>query len=624
MEIDKNSSLDLITDGGELKTVDDIDTSSNSSVDEEEIPHSQQEKRDPEYSAILALIRVLPHGTKVKRWADYVIDRCGDIINIRHAIARYSEKASHARTSERSEDHVERALTYMRRYFVVICLAAFLWERHVDADGKMVKQFRSYAEWYASRRELTTLYNHLNNADALRVQQNEVLSEIPDDTAQYTQSDKQEPSREQDVSKEEEMREYVANREGMVLTRGSILKSDHFPGCNRLKGSSLQLDGAPNFRPVLSPSESGSLKKHLAYGTGIPTYAGVKNIIQYLKERNLGTDAAICWINLREEPILYINGRPFVLRKFEHNPFANLEYTGINRERVEGMEDRLKLDVVNEVIQNDGVFLLHDEDDIGLTPVWENVDTRPESNGIMTPRDLYAAIRKELNVDVMAFRVPITDEQAPKLSDYDRLISIARKIPENAHIVVNCQMGRGRTTTGLVVVSALRYWQREMLLRLPRRLENNISFAKSCKSKVRKSLMNLLDQDEKLSQAELNYRKGELKSVLHLTRILKSGTEAKLVMDSLIDICDSMQNLREAIYDLKVLSEKKGQKPMKLAATCSRGAHYMKRYFQLICFAAYLLSINPGDVARAPMISFSAWTKERVEIVNAARRLTFP
>jgi Inositol hexakisphosphate len=43
-----------------------------------------------------------------------------------------------------------------------------------------------------------------------------------------------------------------------------------------------------------------------------------------------------------------INGRPFVVREAD-KPFQNLEYTGIDRTRVEDMERRLKADVLREV-----------------------------------------------------------------------------------------------------------------------------------------------------------------------------------------------------------------------------------------------------------------------------------
>lgn len=57
-----------------------------------------------------------------------------------------------------------------------------------------------------------------------------------------------------------------------------------------------------------------------------------------------------------------INGRPFVVREAD-KPFQNLEYTGIDRSRVEDMEARLKADVLREVglrIINNRVHLILD------------------------------------------------------------------------------------------------------------------------------------------------------------------------------------------------------------------------------------------------------------------------
>lgn len=34
------------------------------------------------------------------------------------------------------------------------------------------------------------------------------------------------------------------------------------------------------------------------------------------------------WFNMREEPVIYINGNPYVVRE-ANKPFANLEYTGM-------------------------------------------------------------------------------------------------------------------------------------------------------------------------------------------------------------------------------------------------------------------------------------------------------
>jgi hypothetical protein len=49
------------------------------------------------------------------------------------------------------------------------------------------------------------------------------------------------------------------------------------------------------------------------------------------------------WHLQREEPVVYINGRPYVLREAAR-PFKNLlEYHGIVPERLERMEARLRV-----------------------------------------------------------------------------------------------------------------------------------------------------------------------------------------------------------------------------------------------------------------------------------------
>lgn len=60
------------------------------------------------------------------------------------------------------------------------------------------------------------------------------------------------------------------------------------------------------------------------YGVGNPTIDGVRHV---LRRVNDGGQRPVLWQNMREEPVVYINGKPFVLREVER-PFKNmLEYT---------------------------------------------------------------------------------------------------------------------------------------------------------------------------------------------------------------------------------------------------------------------------------------------------------
>ena len=51
--------------------------------------------------------------------------------------------------------------------------------------------------------------------------------------------------------------------------------------------------------------------------------------------------------------------------------------------------------------------------------------------------------------------MPVTDEKAPKSADFTVLGGRAWQPPPGAALVFNCQMGRGRTTTGMIIASLL-------------------------------------------------------------------------------------------------------------------------------------------------------------------------
>ncbi|KAJ6940677.1 hypothetical protein NC651_006723 [Populus alba x Populus x berolinensis] len=90
-------------------------------------------------------------------------------------------------------------------------------------------------------------------------------------------------------------------RGGSVLGKKTILKSDHFPGCQN-KRLTPQIDGAPNYR------QAESLPVH---GVAIPTIEGCRNVIKQIRGRKDGKQAQVLWFNLREEPVkLFANMHP--------------------------------------------------------------------------------------------------------------------------------------------------------------------------------------------------------------------------------------------------------------------------------------------------------------------------
>jgi len=61
---------------------------------------------------------------------------------------------------------------------------------------------------------------------------------------------------------------------------------------------------------------------------------------------------------MREEPVIYVNGRPYVVRDADA-PFRNIDYTGIDTIHIELIEQRLKLDILREARTFQGRILLH-------------------------------------------------------------------------------------------------------------------------------------------------------------------------------------------------------------------------------------------------------------------------
>lgn len=88
----------------------------------------------------------------------------------------------------------------------------------------------------------------------------------------------------------------------------TILKEDMFPGMRSNKITQL-IDGAPNFR---------ALPGFPIYGTGMPTLDGISAVLRWVSgslSPGAGKRVAALWINMREEPVVYIKGVPFVLRE---------------------------------------------------------------------------------------------------------------------------------------------------------------------------------------------------------------------------------------------------------------------------------------------------------------------
>jgi len=300
------------------------------------------------------------------------------------------------------------------------------------------------------------------------------------------------------------------------------------------------------------------------------------SVLDHLNQSKDKTMRSI-WISLREEPVIYVNDRPFVLRTLD-NLFANIEYTGINTSRVENMEVRLKDDVLKDADKYDGRFLVHDEGSDGsLIASFEKVTPKK----VLTPREVYDELNSKGH-QVTYHRVAVTDEQAPEEKDFDDIkkkIEDGKREDADIHIILNCQMGRGRTTTAMVIATLL-----------------------------------VSRQDSEIESTESNlsgFEGGEYKVILRLIRVLRKGQERKNETDWCIDQNSQFQNLREDIYQWKVKSEDDKLSDKARQAAFVRGVGYLKRYFYLIAFTAFIMEERESGKTDG---QFTEWMRNHQEL----------
>ena len=147
--------------------------------------------------------------------------------------------------------------------------------------------------------------------------------------------------------------------------------------------------------------------------------------------------------------MVYVNGKAFVLRERDF-PFRNIgRFSGIDAERVELMEQRLKTDVLREASLTQGLVLVHEEQEGEvLVPSWV------VAKDVRTLREVFDQFVAE-GFNVRYIRIPISAEQGPEDKYFDLLFDAATTCSPDDVLIFNCQQGGGRSlySTHLLICS---------------------------------------------------------------------------------------------------------------------------------------------------------------------------
>ncbi|WVQ75186.1 hypothetical protein IAR50_004796 [Cryptococcus sp. DSM 104548] len=537
------------------------------------------------WQVINSCLRVIRNGLHVKQVVDEAIDATAAQFNLRQAIEDIYVEASEATDAEKKRKLTSIGLHHLKRYYHLLLFAAYL-----DDQGPEEEEYFSFESFIKHRPVFKTLEKELEEGG--------IESLAPLEKMDLADG----------MALPDEVTKVVVNRSGVILSAQTILKSDFFSG---LQKQSLpdRVDGAANYRKLplicdrsLEPDDEED--KKFVYGTGMPSAVGLRNALNRMDAGPNGS-RTVKWTSLREEPVLYVNSRPHVLRLVD-KPLTNVETTGVTAAVVERMEEAMKKDVINELrSQPDGRFLLHDEVEskpgvYDIIPIWETV----KEEDVMTPKELYeSVIREGYKVDYM--RVAITDEQAPLPVTLQVLVNrITSGLRKNTDFVFNCQMGRGRTTTGMAVASLIATIA-----------VDEAPFDHG---------LHTDDEEEEEGEAvpeATQYQNGEYKTILQLVTVMSHGKAAKRITDRAIDLMQGVQNLRKAIYDFKLLVDAAEPGSAKYKAQLTRSINYLYRYGALIVLANFLLEMKAEGIPLENS-DFAAWLQKHREIRTILSRST--
>merc|ERR1712180_553522 len=341
------------------------------------------------------------------------------------------------------------------------------------------------------------------------------------------------------------------------------------------------------------------------FGTGQPTLPGFEKILEPIMKK-YGDEKIIYWANLRHEPVVYVNGKPFTAR----DPAKiNYHLEVKNPDDVSKMEDELA-----EVVQGRGEDFKFFQDQYGEHPddrVVKNDEVTEKLADVQTLTQIFGGLKEKVD-KINAIRVPINQECAPAEECFDQIIALLKNTSASTPIVFNCQAGISRTTTGMVIASLVKEFQlASELNHMKGIVPDDILEA------LKKKKLGLPGIDIEAAAEKNAMMAGEFEVIMELMEAYKEGNQAKIAkaqVDKLIDLAapppkgTGVQNIRECIIESKMtfdVSADDWQLYLK-----NKIMNNIERYFYLIVFAMYVREVGPKGFPQ----TFQQWMDDHAAL----------
>jgi hypothetical protein len=321
------------------------------------------------------------------------------------------------------------------------------------------------------------------------------------------------------------------------------------------------LPGAPNFHRIPG---------YKVYCTGQPTLDGIKNILEKVTGKVYPKDGPIIWLNLRQEPDVYVNGNPVCARP-PNKIGEYAELGAVTRDIIKADEVEFHKVVEGRVKENAGKLKVVDIN---------KKESEVEVKDLKSLSEAMEAAKADFP-GLVHWRVPVCNSAAPLETDFDIICNTLVGTSINTPVIVNDQVGLSRAVTGCVIACLFKEFQ------------INASFEGLVET-VPGVNLDLLKMDKYvMNPAKDAMLRGEFPVVLALLGKLPGIAEAKNECDKVIDKNgtpktggNGIKQLRENIAESKLSYE-----IMDDAAQAFLKVKIMDnihKYFYLIVFTAYM------------------------------------
>merc|ERR1712001_503715 len=320
--------------------------------------------------------------------------------------------------------------------------------------------------------------------------------------------------------------------------------------------------GVPNFRRVPG---------YKVYCCGQPTVEGFTNVLNKVCGETYPKDGKIVWINMRQEPIVYVNGNPICARPpnkiGEYAELGNVTRDGIKVDEAEFVKV-----IEGKVKENNGKLKFVDVN---------KKENEVEAKDIVSLHDVIEKVKEQFP-GLSHNRIPVCNSAAPLESDFDTLCGALEGTLITTPVIVSDQVGLSRATTGCVAACLFREFQ------IAAGFEGLVETVPG----VNPSLLKMDRYTMDASKDPLF--RGEFEVIKELVAELKDdGAAAKNQCDKIIDKNGPTKCGGTGIKQLRgnIAESKLSYEIMDDAAQTFLKAKIMDnihKYFYLICFSGYV------------------------------------